>query len=251
MTRHEILSMRCGVNQVVVQLDRKQDEFRMKDGKKLYLDTSFEPERHAPVSGTIVNMCSELFFTTTFARPQSLKWDTGIELQVGDYVISYYLVSVNALKEKDGRIITDELGNQYLFLRYDQIFAGRREGKVITCNGWNLLTPIVDLALSEETQRIKDAGLMPPWLEHKLGSSQKMARMAYIAKPVKRYRDPRIYDFDDEISPGDLVAVRRNALIPLEYSIHASFMGKDILYRVQREFMYAIVDERILDGKFQ
>ena len=69
--------------------------------------------------------------------------------------------------------------------------------------------------------------------------------MAYPAKPVKKYRDPRSYDFDDPIEVGDLVLVRRNGLIPLEFSYHASLVGKDVLYRVQREFIYALTDERI------
>jgi len=243
MTRAEILSMRCMPNQVIVQLDRKQDEYLMKNGKKLYLDTSFEPEKHAPITGTIVNMCSELFFTRVPARPHSLKWDTEIELQVGDYVISYYLVSVNAYKEKDGRVITDENRNDYIFLRYDQIFAGRRGDQVVTCNGYNLLTPVQDPEVLKMETALKTAGMLPGFADTG-GASGKVARMAYPAKPVK-YRDPRIYDFDDPIEAGDLVMVRRNGLIPLEFSYHASLVGKDVFYRVQREFIYALTDERI------
>jgi len=248
MTRQEILSIRCGVNQVIVQLDRKQDEFLMKDGKKLYLDTSFEPERHAPTTGTIVNICDHLFFNQIPGNPGSMKWDTDIELQIGDYVVSYYLVSINALKEQDGRILIDEDNNQYLFLRYDQIFAGRRNNKIITCNGQNLLTPIKDPDDNKELARMKEAGLLPPHMMHMIGNSQKIARMRYPAKPNRRYRDPRIRDFEDPIEAGELVVVRRNGLLPLEYDIHTSFDGKQVLYRVQREFIYGIADERVLSG---
>jgi len=247
MTRAEILSMRCMPNQVIVQLDRKQDEYLMKNGKKLYLDTSFEPEKHAPITGTIVNMCSKLFFTQVHARPHSLKQETEIELQVGDYVISYYLVSVNAYKEKDGRVITDENRNDYIFLRYDQIFAGRRDGKVVTCNGWNLLTPVQDPEVLKMEMALKAAGMLPGFADTG-GASGKVARMAYPAKPNKRYRDPRSYDFRDMIGIGELVLVRRNGFIPLEFSYHASLVGKDVFYRVQREFIYALTDERIFNG---
>ena len=247
MTRQEILWMRCGVNQVIVQLDRKQDEYLMGSGKKLYLDTSFEPERHAPVTGTIVNICTELFFNQIPGNPTSMKWDTDIELQIGDYVVSYYLVSINALKEQDGRILTDQNDNQYLFLRYDQIFAGRRNGKIITCNGQNLLTPVPDPQVLRLEQGLKAAGMLHPFKDTK-GSSHKMARMKYPAKPNRRYRDPRSYDFEDPIDVGELVLVRRNGLLPLEYELHAGFEGKQVLYRVQREFIYAIADERVLSG---
>ena len=247
MTRQEILSMRCGANQVVVQLDRKQDEYLMGSGKKLYLDTSFEPERHAPVTGTIVNICDHLFFNQIPGYPESMKWDTDIELQIGDYVVSYYLVSINALKDQDGRILTDQDGNQYLFLRYDQIFAGRRNGKIITCNGQNLLTPVPDPEVLRLEQGLKAAGMLHPFKDTG-GSSHKMARMKYPAIPNRRYRDPRSYDFENPIVPGELVLVRRNGLIPLEYEVHAGFEGKQVFYRVQREFFYGIVDERILSG---
>lgn len=248
MTKQEILSIRCGVNQVIVRLDRKQDEYLMSGGKKLYLDTSFEPERHAPVTGTIVNICDRLFFNQVPGNPGSMRWDTDIELQIGDYVVSYYLVSINALKENDGRIITDQDDNQYLFLRYDQIFAGRRGGRIITCNGQNLLTPVKDPHDNRELLRMKEAGLLPPRMMHMVGNSQKIARMKYPAKPNRRYRDPRIYDFGDPIGVGELVVVRRNGLLPLEYDIHTSLDGKQILYRVQREFIYGILDERVLSG---
>lgn len=251
MTRQQILWMRCGANQVIVQLDRKQDEYLMRDGKKLYLDTSFEPERHAPVTGTIVNICDRLFFNQIPGYPQSLKWDTDIELRIGDYVVSYYLVSVNALKEQDGRVLTDKQGRQYLFLRYDQIFAGRRNGRIITCNGQNLLTPVDDPDMTGQTKQLIAAGMVPPWLRHKVDFSQKIARMKYPAKPNRRYRDPRSYDFEDPITPGQLVLVRRNGLLPLEYEIHASLEGKQVLYRVQREFIYGIADERLLSRELQ
>ncbi len=244
MTRQQLTDMTLGYNQVLVQLDRSQDEYKMAHGDKLYIDPSFEPEKHAPITGTIVNICESLYFSPVPGRPHSLKWDTDIELQCGDYVISYYLTAVNAFKEQDGRVMRDEKREVYLLVRYDQIFVAKRNGSVVTCNGWNILEPVVDYELQNRERSAKIVGLTLPFSTD--GVSMKMARVVHTAKSLRRYRDPRSYDFQDPINVGDIVAVRRNALLPLEYDFHASLEGRKVFYRVQREFMYATIDESIL-----
>jgi len=237
--------MRMPANQVLIKLDREQDEYIMGGGQKLYIDPSFEPEKHAPIAGTIINICDRLFFSTTPARPHSMPWDTDIELRPGDHVITYYLTSANAFKDQDGRVMRDRERNVYILVRYDQIFAARRQDKIITCNGWNLLEPIVDHELKRREASAKAAGLTLPFAGD--GVSTKMARILYLAKRNRRYRDPHRYDFEDPLQVGDIVAVRKHGLLPLEFSYHASLQGKKVFYRVQREYIYATIDERVLN----
>jgi len=74
-----------------------------------------------------------------------------------------------------------------------------------------------------------------------------MGRFKYAADPIRKYRDPAYKDFYDEIKIGDIILLRRNADIPLEYDYHASLEGKQVFYRVQRNLMFAIIDESILN----
>ena len=236
MTEQQILGMRMGTNQVLIRLDRRQDQYKMKKGGHLYIDNTFDPERHAPITGHIVSLCERLFFSQKKPSSQSLQWDTDIELEVGDYIVSYYLAAHNAGTLNDGRMMV--VGDHtYLILRYDQIFAARREGKLITCNGWNLLTPVID--------KNPNKGL---WKGGEK-TSKKVARMAYRAIPNRAYWEPWIRD-DQEmpqyVNPGELVLVRRNTLLPLEYAYHTSLDGDKVYYRVQWNNIYATCDEQVL-----
>jgi len=243
-SRESILSMHVTPNNVLIQIDRKQDEYKMRDGNKIYIDCSFQPEQHAPITGHVVSICKKLIFDPQPGHNHSLDWNTPIQIQVGDYVISYYLAALNAFS--NGRFITDQYNNQYLVLRYDKFFAAKRGDRVITINGYNLLTPVKDIVQKGLRERMKKLNLLVP---DNIKDTKKVAmgRLKYIADPIKEYRDSRYWDFDDQISPGDILLLRRNSDIPLEYDYHASLEGKQVFYRVQRHNMFAIIDESILN----
>lgn len=242
-TRESILNMVPTSNNVLIQVDRKQDEYKLRDGTKIYLDCSFQPEQHAPVTGHVVSICKKLIFNFQPGH-SSLKWDTDIQIQVGDYVISYYLAALNAFM--NGRFISDQYNNQYLILKYDQLFAAKRGDQIITINGYNLLTPVKDIEQKGLRERMKKLGLLVP---DSIRDTKKVAmgRLKYAADPIRRYRDPAYRDFYDEIKIGDVLLLRRNTDIPLEYDYHASLEGKQVFYRVQRNHMFAIIDESILN----
>jgi len=243
-SKDQILSMEPTPNNVLIQIDRKQDEYKMSDGNKLYLDCSFQPEQHAPITGHVVSICKKLIFDTIPGHNFSLDWDTDIRLRVGDYVISYYLAAINALN--NGRLLIDQYNNLYLILRYDKLFAARRGDRVITINGYNLLTPIKGIVQEDLRDRMKKMELLIPDTV-KSGKNAVMARLKYVADPIRKYRDPRYFDFKDKMSPGDIILLRRKSNIPLEYAYHASLEGKQVFYRIQRNHMFAIVDESILN----
>jgi len=243
MTRQDLSGIHPTPNNVLVKLDRLQDEFKMQDGKKFYIDTSYEPEKHAPITGHIIAICDSLYFSTRPAVSHSMPWKTDIELKVGDYIVSYYLTSTNASTIKDGRMLRDDHGDYYIFLKYHNIFAAKRDNwKIITCNGFNLLTPVDDVEVDTLSQRLEKIGLHTPRMMRGKHSNR-MARVLYPARPLQQYRDPRFSDHQDELLCGDLVLIRGNAAIPLEYEYHASLLGRQKLYRVQRYYIYAKVDE--------
>ena len=63
MTTEQILNMRMGTNQVLIRLVRRQDQYKMREGGHLYIDTTYEPEKHAPITGYIANICERLCFS--------------------------------------------------------------------------------------------------------------------------------------------------------------------------------------------
>lgn len=241
--------MRMGPNQVLIRLDRRQNEYKMKKGGHLYIDTTFEPEKHAPITGHIVNICDKLVFSQKKSQAESLQWETEIDLEVGDYVVSYYLAAHNAGSLNDGRMMVVE-GKTFIILRYDQIFAARADthplrGPLVTCNGFNLLKPVKDVNIDDRLERV---GLHTPWRDRG-NISSKVARMAYKARPNKAYwdrvtkDDPEMYE---RVSIGELVLVRKHSLIPLEYAYHTSLDGDQVYYRVAWHNIYATCDEQIL-----
>jgi len=237
--------MRPTSNNVIIQLDRRQEEIRRASGFSLKLDTSFEPEKHANITGYVVALPNRLFFDPTPGKSWSLDWDTDMELELGDYIISYYLSTINAMAG-NGRLLEDDEKNQYLILKYDKIYAARRGDQVITLNGFNLLTPVVQLEEKTIRERMQKIDLVAPGNQI-LSKTSKIARMKYPAKPVRRYRDPRYYDYEGHIHPGELVLIRRNAGIPIEYEYHTSLEGDQVFYRIQRNFIFGTVDESVLN----
>ena len=246
-TREQILNMRPTRNNIIIHLDRRQEEIKRDSGFKLKLDTSFEPEKHANITGHVVALPDRLFFDPTPGQAHSLDWDTDMELEVGDYVISYYLSSINAMSgDRNGRLLEDDQGNKYLIVRYDRIYAARRGDQIVTVNGFNLLTPVRQLEERTMRERMQKLDLAMPANTHAIKGA-KIARLKYVAKPNRRYRDPRYWDYDDPINPGDLLLIRRNAGIPIEYEYHTSLEGDQVFYRVQRNFIFGVVDESVLN----
>lgn len=243
LSRYEISQLKPGINNVIIKLDLSQENITIAGSKEIKIDTSFNPEQHAAITGTVIAVCDKLHFNTIPGQSHSLDWDTDMEVQPGDYVISYYLSSVNAMAG-DGRVFMDELKHKYIILKYDKIFAARRGDTVIPVNGFNLLTPILESELKGIASKLKKLDLHLPQ-QHLTLESGIYARLKYVATRLRQYRDPRYRDFTDEISPGDIVVIRRRSNIPLEYAYHASLEGKQVFYRIQRNFIFGVADESI------
>lgn len=52
--------MRLIRDHVLVKADPDNDNISLKDGKKLWIDTTFEPAKHAVVRGTVVEVPQQL-----------------------------------------------------------------------------------------------------------------------------------------------------------------------------------------------
>jgi len=250
-------------NFVLIRLDRSQDELIMKGGGKLYLDTSFEVEKHAPVTGNVQALPEKLFYNRK--HPDSLLWDTDMELQLEDYVICYFMSSVNAFSKQYQRIVTCQ-GQEYMFVKYENIFVAKRprhpwdkhdeaiffgkdykdvEGfRIIPINGYLICEELFDEKYIEMEEKARAVDMdLPPMIKDKF--SGKYVRVCYVGKPNKEYKEKRFTDENCDVVPGDVVSVRKHSNIPLEYDLHASLDGRKKFIRIQRKFVTGIiVDEK-------
>jgi len=85
-------------NHVLIRLDAENDSIKLNNGGELYIDTSYDGEKHVTVSGEVVGLPSHLRYTGV--ANDGLPWLTPMETQIGDKVIVYYLAVVNAFKKK-------------------------------------------------------------------------------------------------------------------------------------------------------
>lgn len=103
-----------------------------KDGN-LVIDTSYEDEKYAPVSGEVVAVPDALV-------PELMDWETEVDVKVGDVVYFHFLGSFNALKGENRTITVN--GEVLLFVNYPSIFAAKTGDALRGINGYSLLKPI-------------------------------------------------------------------------------------------------------------
>ncbi|MCK4823444.1 hypothetical protein KA005_47270 [bacterium] len=225
-------------NNVMVELDPENDHIKMKDGGQLYVDTTFEPEKHVTVTGTVKAIPSHLRFNPN--DPNMMPWETDMELQIGDRVIMHYLAVVNCFR-KEIKKYWAEKGRRFVFIQYRSVYCMIRNGDIIPINGYCLVEPIPDRYIQSLHERADTAGLILAGMNEKNNKRVVYGKVAYTGKPNKRYFDTIYTDNEVNISPGDEVVMRKISDIPAEYEYHAKMDGGRKLYRVQRRDIFGIV----------
>ena len=69
-------------NHILLKLDAENDHIKLKGGMTLYVDNTYEPEKHQTVTGEVCGLPSHL--TYTGAPNQGMPWKTDMELQEGE-----------------------------------------------------------------------------------------------------------------------------------------------------------------------
>lgn len=231
LTKEEFSRLRVPQNNVIIRPDKGNDEITMPSGVKLYIDTSFEPEKHAGVVGEVMAVPERLRYQPDRGMT-TLQYDVDMELKVGDKAFYHYLIPENCMNSTKYLEVEGEV---YLIVPYDEIFLAERGEEVIMVNGWILAEPIL-----EDT--FKSDILILPEISTKVAST-KEATVAFVGKPVRRYlHDKTMDETTSEVNPGDKIMYLPNSDIPLEYGLHASFRGKKVFYRMQRKDILGILE---------
>jgi len=214
---------------VLVRLDAENDRIKTKNGIELYLDTSYEPEKHVTVTGIVCGVPSRL--------SDNIPWKTDIEVQIGDRVIVYYLSVMNAFSKNDPKYFIKN-GKRYVFINYRSIFVVIRQEKIIPINGYCLIKPMEDPFWIQTVDKLLKLKIVPVRFDLKSNTKVVFGQVKYLSKPIKEYIGGQT-DEGIDIKEGDNVIMKRVTDVPLQYELHSNIDGGAKYYRVQRRYIYA------------
>ncbi len=227
---------KCLNNFCLIKLDPENTSIKLRNGFELYVDNSFEPEKNATVTGEVFGLPSHLKYS---GKPNlDMPWLCDMELQMHDKVILYYLSVVNALNPRNKRYIL-EGEDKYIFVSYDNVYAIVRGEQVIPINGFCLIEPIEDPAITHERERMKALGMELVTMGRKISNQVTYGKIKYLGNPNRAYVEDFHSDKGVDVAVGDVVVIRKTADIPLQYELHAKINDGVKLFRVQRKNILA------------
>jgi hypothetical protein len=228
-------------NHILIKLDPENNFFKLQNGTTLYIDTSFEPEKHATVTGEVFGVPSRLTYT---GKPNiGMPWKTPMEIMCGDRAVIYYLSVVNAFrKEMFKAIIEGE--DKYVLIQYQNIFAIVRYGKIIPVNGYCLVEPIENPEWIALQERMAKSNLVPVNPKEKSVTSVVYGKVRYCGIPNEEYVDKHT-DSGVDVKPGDIVVMKRISDLPLEYDLHAKIDSGKKYWRVQRRNILGVYEKPV------
>lgn len=239
LTKEEFNKLRAIGNYILVKPNFNTDKVKLKSGEELWIDTSYEREKHAATTGTVIRVPERLYFSYNNGG-QSVDFDVDMELKEGDKVYFHYLSCLNALKDCRYVVYEDEY---YLWIKYDSMYVGKRGEDIVMLNGWMLMEPINIDSFKSETLYVPETS--------KNTSSSKYARIKYFGKPVRNYlRNKNITEVNLKVEKGDVVMFDPHSDIPLQYDLHADLEGSNKFFRMQRKDITGILkgtEEEIME----
>ena len=221
---------------VMIKLDAENKSIKLRNGFELFVDTSFDPEKHMTVTGTIYGLPSRLSFT---GQPNiGMPWDCPMEARYGDGVICHYLAIHNALKPENRRYVL-EGEDRYVLIPYSTIFCLVREGNITPINGYVLIEPCSNPMIERQKERMAKLGLEMVKLNDTTKDQCNYGIVRYIGTANKRYVDDGASDEGVDIAVGDTVVIRKTNDIPLQYNMHAKIDDGKLYWRCQRRNIFA------------
>lgn len=223
-------------NYVMIRLDAENTSIKLKNGFELYIDTTFEPEKHSTVTGTVVGLPSKLRYTGK--GNNGMPWLCDMELKFGDKVIIYYLSIINALS-KDSRRYVLEGEDKYVWVPYSSIYCKYGGGWITPINGYCLIEPCEDPFVTAQKERYAKLGIELITLNARANTAVCFGKVKYMGVPNKEYCDEGQTDEGVGVKEGDTVVLKRVSDVPLMYDLHAKIEQGKKLWRIQRRSILA------------
>ena len=206
-------------NWVCVRYDNSNEYIKIGESQ-IMIDTTFEPEKNAQTTGTVIKVCDHLTFNPSSST--SHPYDVDIEVKAGDQVIFHFLTIRQA--QKEGKTFIQD-GKLYVFMPYDRLFVAINQKGVTPLNGFVIIKPH-DEELPKTIFEIPD-------IAKKI--SKKIGTVLYAGSKCRGYAEHHLRDLgeDPDVEVGDTVIFNPIDAIPLQYE-YQSVLEKG-LYRMQRK----------------
>lgn len=222
-------TMKLVPNRVLVKPDFHQKNISFSNGYQFQVDKRFAHEKHAPTTGTVINIPATLI-------PEYMPWKCPLEIEKGDYAVYSYESAMYCLEEERGRIFRDENGEIYFMIDYEDIFSVRRGESIIPVNGYILVSPV--------SETVKSSFSLPKHMAEY--TSVKFGKVEYVGTRNEcYYLGPKVradvYDIREEIKKGDTIVFSEASDLPLEYNLHQSIEGNKAFFRMQRRDVLLIL----------
>lgn len=204
MTNLEVANLEPLNNYIIVKVSPGNNRVHIAS-LDLILDTSFNPEEHVPVTGTVVKLPNKLTcgymgglhtHRTPF-KPNDMLWKTNIELSLGDTVLFDYLEALTAWSQYFNplnQFVTDRIvfnkDGIYIFVHYSRVYCRLDKKEWTPINGYAMLQWIED----KQYYQIKKVGV-----------------------PVKHYASPK--NKDPKINPDEFVSVAPKSTISIKHEL--------------------------------
>lgn len=254
LTKDEFQRLQARNNWVIVEPLRKADDLTLgtdADGVpvKWYLDSSYEPEKHAGTRGLVVNTPKNLIYHDGY--PGTMERKVKMEVQPGDIVWFRYLAALNAFDPTMRQAFKYE-GRFFIMVHYSDLFVAKRIVPLLTPRNSThekiksisacermVIIPLNGYCLLEPMQNEKRQSVlsMPDSVSQ---NSERRAKVAYTGSLVEEYYFSPFGPYppdDDCVKPGDEVILGPDADVLIEYNLHNSFEGKKQFFRVERYLM--------------
>jgi len=223
--------MKTASNNVMVKLDEENNYVITPSGIKLYVDNTYEPEKHTVVTGTVTALPSIL-------QLSQMPWKTEMELEIGDKVVMYYLAVMKAMMPEYRNFIKKDK-DIFVFIKYSNIYAAIRSNQIIPVNGYILAEPCPDPFFERKKEESEKKGISIVKINEKSNKNGVFAIARYIGKPNIEYKEPSLSDKNIEVKQGDILLLKKVRDITPEYEYHAKLDGGKLFYRIQRHDIIA------------
>lgn len=215
ITQQLLEKLRLIKNHVLIRCDRYNENIKIGDNKEIFLDVTYEPEKHSSTHGTVFKIPEKIDSAS----------NTKINIEIGDDVHFHYLTIQGC--HADGRAFAVVKENSdiqsYYAIPYQYLYCAVREvpngTKMIPLNNWIMVEPVY-----EELEITKDGVAVNP-----------------IAISEKRYlKDIGIVAAVDpsitSLKIGEKVLFTAQSDIPIEYDLHQS-MPKKFFRMMENDIM--------------
>ncbi len=224
-------------NNVIVRLDPENEFITMKSGIQLYVDTSFEPEKHVVRIGTVEKVPENLIYNH---GKTGYPWKTTMELKEGDRVVMYFLAIQNCLRPEK-KTYWRKGKTVWIAIKYHNIYAIILDQNIQPVNGYLFVEPVEDPEFLRMQKEYKRIGMEQVDLRKPSNTDVTYGKIKYAGKPNEMYADDYKSDnFHDEYL-GDIIVMKRIRDIPVEYEYHAKIDNGKKLYRIQRHDILAVL----------